>query len=190
MSVDPAAALACAAELFWERGYEAVDLDTVAARLGVTKPTLYRMFGNKEALFVRALRHYGETVAAEPLRALLDGRDVLDAVERVLGSALEQATQPGRPSGCLMACVAPQSAETLPAVRALYAGGIAEMERVVAARFAQAVGRGELNLHFPVAARARLLVDLMQATALRARGGATRAELEPQMQAYSKLVLS
>ena len=189
-SFDAAAALNCAVELFWERGYEGVDLETVAARVGVTKPSLYRLFGNKRSLFVRALRHYGETVGAAPSRAFRDAPDVRAAVARLLDTALALATRDGQSSGCLMACVAAHYAETLPEVRALYAGGLAELERTVAARFAQAIERGELSLRFPVAARARLLVDLTQATALRARSGASRAELETQVRAYASLVLS
>ena len=182
-------ALDCAVELFWERGYEGVDLETVAARVGVTKPSLYRLFGNKRSLFVRALRHYGETVGAAPSRMFGDAADVRDAVAQLLDGALALATRAGQPSGCLMACVAAQYAETLPEVRALYAGGLAELERTVAARLALAVERGELSRHFPVAARARLLVDLTQATALRARSGASRADLEAQVRAYAGLVL-
>jgi len=189
LGFDPAAALDCAVELFWERGYEGVDVATIAARAGVTKPSLYRLFGDKRSLFVHALRHYGETIAAVPIRAFLDGRDIRDAVARLLASAAAAATQPGRPSGCLMVCVAAQYAETLPEVRALYAGGLAELERVVAGRFTLAIERGELCLHFPVAARARLLVDLTQATALRARSGASRADLETQVGCYTRLVL-
>lgn len=47
--------LAVAHELFAERGYHAVTMDEVAARVGVTKPLLYNYFGNKEKLYVACL---------------------------------------------------------------------------------------------------------------------------------------
>lgn len=43
--------------MFQQKGYLGVNLDVLCARCGVTKPTLYYYFGNKEGLFVQVLRH-------------------------------------------------------------------------------------------------------------------------------------
>jgi hypothetical protein len=40
---------------FWHDGYGGATLDQIAAELGVTKPTLYRTLGEKEAVFAAAL---------------------------------------------------------------------------------------------------------------------------------------
>ena len=75
--------LAVAAELFGERGYDAVSLDDVAERLDVTKGSLYHYFSGKEELATAAVAVLGaawmERLAALPadgtptarLRALL-----------------------------------------------------------------------------------------------------------------------
>ena len=42
--------LAAAAEAFAESGFQGANLDEVAARAGVTKPTVYAHFGSKEGL--------------------------------------------------------------------------------------------------------------------------------------------
>lgn len=47
--------LAAASRLFVERGFEAVSMDAIAAKAGVSKATLYAHFENKEALFLRIL---------------------------------------------------------------------------------------------------------------------------------------
>jgi len=44
------AVLRTAARLFKERGFPAVSLDDVAARLNVTKPVIYRHFANKDQI--------------------------------------------------------------------------------------------------------------------------------------------
>jgi TetR/AcrR family transcriptional regulator, mexJK operon transcriptional repressor len=44
-----------AVRLFAERAYADVHMDAVAAAAGVAKPTLYRYFATKEALFIEAL---------------------------------------------------------------------------------------------------------------------------------------
>ncbi len=55
------AILACALELFAEKGYEAVSPNEIVERVGVKKPTLYYFFGSKEGLFDELLRvNYGK----------------------------------------------------------------------------------------------------------------------------------
>ena len=44
-------------KLFQQKGYLGVSLDALSAQCGLTKPTLYYYFGNKEKLFVEVLRH-------------------------------------------------------------------------------------------------------------------------------------
>jgi AcrR family transcriptional regulator len=73
------AILDAARELMAERGYAAMTMDDLAARAGITKPTLYRYFPSKEAIAVQAvvrLMRHGRTHLAS-----LDPD--LPAVERI-----------------------------------------------------------------------------------------------------------
>ena len=49
------AILDAAAELFADEGYERASIDAIASRAGVSKPTVYSHFGNKERLFRESL---------------------------------------------------------------------------------------------------------------------------------------
>ncbi|MGW5384948.1 TetR/AcrR family transcriptional regulator [Nocardia sp. NPDC003963] len=66
--------LTAAAELFGERGYDAVNLDDVAERLDLTKGSLYYYFSSKEELGTAAI----ETLGAEWTSRL---EDLLDRTE-------------------------------------------------------------------------------------------------------------
>lgn len=46
----------CALEMFWARGYDAVGVQEIVEAAGVTKPTLYHYFGNKEGLLHEIIR--------------------------------------------------------------------------------------------------------------------------------------
>jgi AcrR family transcriptional regulator len=48
--------VAAAIELFYAQGFQAVGLDSVLARAGVTKTTFYKHFEDKDALMVEAVR--------------------------------------------------------------------------------------------------------------------------------------
>src|SRR4051794_30962972 len=62
--------VAVAAELFGERGYDAVSLDDVAERLDVTKGSLYHYFSGKEELAGAAIEALGTTWTERLERAL------------------------------------------------------------------------------------------------------------------------
>jgi AcrR family transcriptional regulator len=49
--------LQAAQELMEEHGYDAMTMDDLAARAGITKPTLYQHFPSKEEIAVRAIVH-------------------------------------------------------------------------------------------------------------------------------------
>ncbi len=51
-----AAILEAAKEMFIELGFNGVSMDGIAARAGVSKLTVYSHFGDKEALFIEAIR--------------------------------------------------------------------------------------------------------------------------------------
>lgn len=75
-----------ATALFWELPYDEVSLDAVAARAGVSLPTVLRKFGSKDALFVECARVASAREAES--RAVAPG-DVRGAVH-VLASRYEQ----------------------------------------------------------------------------------------------------
>lgn len=75
------AVLSAAAQLFNERGFHATSLDDIAARLGVSKPTLYYYVKNKEEILLGCVR--------QGLQLMLGG---IEASRSAGGAALDQLT--------------------------------------------------------------------------------------------------
>jgi TetR/AcrR family transcriptional repressor of nem operon len=92
-----------AMELFWTRGYEGTSVADLTAELGVHPGSLYRTFGDKHALFLRALDRYRQTQAKALAPALLAGGPVLPKIRAVLVGFIELAAEQERPRGCLAA---------------------------------------------------------------------------------------
>src|SRR5215216_6601915 len=63
-------ALAAALRVFWSKGYEGASLTDLTDAMGVTRPSLYAAFGNKEALFRKALDLYEREKLAYIRKAL------------------------------------------------------------------------------------------------------------------------
>ncbi len=53
-------ALDCALHVFWSKGYEGTSIAELTEAMGITRPSLYAAFGNKEELFRKALDKYVE----------------------------------------------------------------------------------------------------------------------------------
>jgi TetR/AcrR family transcriptional repressor of mexJK operon len=64
------AILEAALDVFAEVGYAAANVDTIAARAGVAKPTVYNHFGDKEALFRSVIVEFSRTVSEANMQAV------------------------------------------------------------------------------------------------------------------------
>jgi len=92
-SFDTDQALDTAMRIFWQKGFDATSVSDLTAALGITRPSLYAAFGNKESLFRRILDRYLEGPSAYFRHALKEttGRD---AIQRWLVAAIELWTAP------------------------------------------------------------------------------------------------
>ncbi|WP_160010341.1 TetR/AcrR family transcriptional regulator [Nocardioides sp. AX2bis] len=100
-SFDRDAALAAALEQFWRAGYEETSIATLTAAMGLTPPSLYAAFGNKQRLFEEASTLYFERTceAVDSAAALPSTRE---AIARILDDTAHAHTNPETPAGCLM----------------------------------------------------------------------------------------
>ena len=59
-SFDETGALEKATQVFWSKGDHGVTIDDLVAGMGVGKPSLYAVFGDKRTIFLRVLKAYAE----------------------------------------------------------------------------------------------------------------------------------
>ncbi|MEM8753568.1 MAG: TetR/AcrR family transcriptional regulator [Pseudomonadota bacterium] len=188
--IDRQAALDAAVRLFWERGYDGASLTDLTGAMGLSRPSLYAAFGDKDALFLRALGRYGETIGADPMAAFEAAPDIRGATRAFLESSLRTNTGPDTPPGCLFACCAAAAAPQDAKVAAFLAQVMEGTAARLAARFEAAASVGELAGRPTPAMRAALTIDMMNAQAVRARSGATREELTAGLDARVDAVLA
>lgn len=185
----PEDALDRAIEMFWADGFEGVDVARIARSVGVTKPSLYRLFGDKSSLFLHALRRYGDTIGAAPLAAFNAQPNIADAVRALLEETVNAATTKGRARGCLIACVASVQAERSEEVRVAVASGLASLSQIVQRRFDDEIRSGHLSAPPLAETRSHMLVDAMQGLMLRARAGALPSDLLRDAQNYVAVIV-
>lgn len=76
-----------------ERGWERVRVGEVAVESGVSRPTLYREFGNKDGLGEALMTREAERFFAAIATALAEHDDVAEAVAAATRLTLEQAAE-------------------------------------------------------------------------------------------------
>src|ERR1700675_3846645 len=67
---DTDAAMEKAMRLFWAKGYEGTSVADLTGTLGISRPSLYAAFGDKQSLFRAALERYAAGPAGYVATAL------------------------------------------------------------------------------------------------------------------------
>ena len=186
-SFDESDALEKATQVFWSKGYDGVTIDDLVDGMGVGRPTLYAVFGDKRAIFLRVLKAYAEAKGARAAKALLSPKALRDSIAGFLRFAVESATEKGSARGCLMVCVAPvvDDAEVRQFLQKAAAGGAALVE----GRFRDGITAGEIPSDFPVAVRAIQVTDFARGLTMRAQLGTPRKTLLRDAEEAADLVL-
>ena len=184
---DESEALEKATQVFWSKGYDGGTIDDLVAGMGVTRPSLYAVFGDKRTLFLRVLRAYAEKKGARAAKAILAPQALRDSIASFLRHAVESATEEGSAVGCLAVCVAPlvDDAEVRQFLQNAAAGAVALVER----RFREGISTGEIPSDFPVSTRASQVIDLTRGLTMRAQLGTPRKTLLKDAEEAADLVM-
>ena len=173
---DAEQALDAALELFWRQGYEGTSLAELTATMGISGPSLYAVFGNKEALFRKALARYDEKYGSNFRAALAEPTARLVA-EKLMTGSIKQVTRSGCPRGCLLVQGALASNEAAEPVCKAVSQARASAEAAIRERFERAAAEHDLPRGVDPVSLARFLWAVLIVIAVQAAGGATEAQL-------------
>ncbi|MEO6256989.1 MAG: TetR/AcrR family transcriptional regulator [Sphingomicrobium sp.] len=170
-------ALAAALRVFWTRGYEGASLTDLTDAMGITRPSLYAAFGNKEALFRKALDLYereklayvGEALKAPTSRAV---------AQRLLQGALEMQTSDCEPRGCMRIISSVTCGAEAESIRADLMARRQSSQRALCDRMQRAKDEGDLPATIDVEGLCSYLGAILQGMTVQAGSGASKQQLE------------
>lgn len=175
---EPLVALRQAAEAFWKAGYAGTSLDDISAATGMNRPSLRAAFGDKHAIYVKALNDYWELKVATMREALDSSRPLDEALMSVYDAALSiYFSGRGRARGCFVVGTAVTEAVDDPEIRSIVSGGFRKLDADFEARLRLAHEAGELGEDADPEALAMLATATMHTIAIRARAGTSRKDL-------------
>ena len=98
---NPEKSLDAAVEVFWQQGYEHTSLDALMEKMGIARQSLYDTFGDKRALYLKALERYRDRNHAY-LRNVFEGdRSLKKGFSRIFTDLIEESRKEHE-RGCLL----------------------------------------------------------------------------------------
>lgn len=172
-------ALDQAVQVFWKHGYQDASLQDLTDAMGLSKPSLYAAFGDKEALYLKTLERYVTLLVERHAVKLNEEPDGRAAVESFLLSLAGMLADPSMPGGCfIINGTADCGGSTIPAsVEMALRGALQGSENLVLQRLQRAQADGQLPPGMTPDSMATLFVSLIAGLAVLAKSGASLAKL-------------
>jgi len=184
-TINSDVAMQSVVELFRSKGYAAVSLDDLSEATGLSRPSLYRAFGNKLSMYIGAMDAFGaqvneiavpEMLADGPLARALSG--FFDAMLSIYYRDSNVAP------GCLVFGTAPSSAEEAE-IQARLEYGVAQLDQLMRGRILRAAPHASED-------QVQTAVDIGSNTLIafsaRAKSGDTKASLSAMGQRSAQAI--
>ena len=178
LSFDRERALEQAMLVFWQYGYETTSLNDLTSAMGITPPSLYGAFGDKEKLFLEAVRRYTERHHDKITRALAETPNARDAVRQMLENSAVEHTCPDHPPGCMMATAVMNCSATSAHLQPIMAELKEHFNAHLIDRLQRAIDEGELPAATDPTALAYFYLTVLNGMTAQARDGASRKQLQ------------
>ena len=170
---------------FWAQGFALSNVERLTQVSGLNRHSLYKAFGGKRGLFLDALRHYIDHVAATYVAMLEQGSgldDLLAYFERISGVVAEQEAADGFDyRGCFLVNTAIELGRSDGDVAALLDGYYERIEQGFAGLIRRGQAQGSIRADLDPALIARWLRVTGQGLSVSARIGAIPQDLAPMM---------
>jgi AcrR family transcriptional regulator len=169
-------ALTAALRVFWTLGYEGASMTELTSAMGITRPSLYAAFGNKEELFRKALDLYerdklayvGEALKAPTARGV---------AERLIQGAIDLQTG-SDPKGCLGVISTTACGTEAESIRQEVIKRRDVVDAALLERLKRAKAEGDFPDHFSPEGLRQHLSAVVQGLCIQAGAGATLADLQ------------
>jgi len=169
-------ALDKALNVFRQKGFEGASLPDLTSAMGISRPSLYATFGNKEELFRKALDRYSEE-GMKSLHTALAEPTAYRAVEKILTGVADGSACSNKPKGCLLVQGALACGDGAQMIRQELASRRNQVEFLFRQRFERAIAEGDLPANTSAFDLAGFITTVIHGMSVQSSGGASREAL-------------
>lgn len=162
---------------FWKRGYEATSVRDLISRTGLTGASLYNAFGDKQAIYRRALDHYVEGSIGDRIRRC-EAMEPRAAIEAFFREILARSLKDEECKGCMLVNAALDVVPEDPGFRAAVADVLHRIEGFFLSCIAKGRASGSITSSRPAEDLARHLLGVLMGVRVLARVRPEKSLLE------------
>ncbi len=166
-----------AIQCFWSRGYEATSVRDLVASTGITSASLYNAFGDKRALYQRALDQYVEESIAGRIRRC-EALPPRQAISAFFDEILKRSLGDPQHKGCMLVNAALDVAPHDPDFQELVAEVLLRIEAFFLGCIEAGQADGTITRSLPAASLAQHLLGVLMGVRVLARVRPERTLLE------------
>ena len=186
-SIDTQTAMQAVVELFRSKGFAAVSLDDLSNATGLSRPSLYRSFGNKLSMYIGAMDAFGAQVTETAVPALNADGELEAALSNFFEAMLSIYYRDSDIApGCLVFGTAPSSADET-VIQSRLKFGVDHLDALMRARILRAAPNASAD---EIEAAVSIASNTLIAFSARAKSGATKSELTKMGARCAKTVSS
>lgn len=174
---DEETVLDAAVQCFWDRGYEATSVRDLIDRTGLTGASLYNAFGDKRALYQKALEHYVDGSIVDRIKRC-ERMAPREAIEAFFAEILRRSLGDRQHKGCMLVNAALDVAPHDPDFRKIVAGVLVRIEDFFLACVRAGQSDGTINRSLEAENIARHLLGVLMGVRVLARVRPERTLLE------------
>ena len=172
-----------AMDVFWTRGYHATSLTDLLDGTGLSRGSLYKAFGDKKSLFLKALDCYAEAGLKELDDTLAAPVSAKQAIRAALTIYVPlSAGNTGR-RGCMVMATAAEMLPHDPEVGARVQDTFRRIHALLAAAVRRGQATGEITIDQDARDVARFLVCQIEGMRVLGKVGATRQDMAAVVEA-------
>ena len=175
---DEEKALDLVMRVFWAQGYQASTFADLTKAADVRKQSLYGVFGDKRALFLKSLALYRKQVLSNAQQVVTEARSPFEGIARLMRHAARPPGPKEGPLGCLMANTALELGVSDPDVAIELKKMFRAMEEILAAAVKKGQESGEITTQFDSAAIGQSLANTINGLRILQNTGATSQQVK------------
>lgn len=174
---DEQVVLGAAVQCFWSRGYDATSVRDLVESTGITSASLYNAFGDKRALYERALDHYVEASISDRIRRC-EERAPREAITGFFDEILKRSLDDPQHKGCMLVNAALDVAPHDAGFRKIVAGVLNRIEAFFLGCVKDGQANGTVTRSISAETLAHHLLGVLMGVRVLARVRPERALLE------------
>lgn len=175
-----------AVKLFSQKGYNGISMQDLVDGLKLNRSSIYDTFGDKEQLFVAALKHYRQAYTQKMLDIIKESEDIKTTIKELLQYIQQDVTE-NKKTGCMMVNTAVEMTGMEPFISNIVQENMDAIEKALEEKIQSAQKNGIIAKKHSAKALSRQLTNTINGLRISEKLGAERNHYSDVMEVTMSL---